>query len=112
MIIEIINNRDIQGFLYVAFVLIVGFSVAFGIAMPKSETFGINQGEVGGPFHGLLIAFQSMLGAFDLSHYEHTEAIAMFVVFAFAMVVVMLNLLIAIMCVHFLIRSRIPKAKH
>ena len=97
MIIEIIDDRDIQGFMYVAMVLIIGFSVAFGITMPESDTFGLIKHQLGGPFHGLLIVFQSMLGAFDLDQYEHTEAIAMFVVFAFAMVVVMLNLLIAIM---------------
>ena len=97
MVIEIIGDRDIQGFIYVTVVLIVGFSVAFGITMPESDAFGVTQHQPGGPFHGLLIVFQSMLGAFDLDQYEHTEAIAMFVVFAFAMVVVMLNLLIAIM---------------
>ena len=97
MIIEIVFDRDVKGFIYVTIVLIVGFSVALSISMPESDSFGLAENHIAGPFHSLLIVFQSMLGAFDLEHYEHIEAIAMFVIFAFVMVVVMLNLLIAIM---------------
>lgn len=90
-------NEDVTGFLYVAGVLLVGFSAAFSISMPESDQFGISWDQAGGPFRGVLIVFQSMLGAFDLGDYEHPEAIVMFVVFAMIMVVVMLNLLIAMM---------------
>ena len=95
MTMEILEDRDIKGFMYMAAVLVVGFSGAFAISMPESDTFGISFEESGGPFHGMLIVFQSMLGAFDLENYDHPLAIVMFVVFAFFMVVVMLNLIIA-----------------
>ena len=97
MIIEILAEPDVKGFIIVTMVLVIGFSSAFSISMPDSKTFGMNQYELGGPFHGVLVMFESMLGAFDLSDYENTLAIGMFVVFGFLMVVVMFNLLIAIM---------------
>ena len=93
--IEILRDEKIVGFMYVSLVLVVGFSTAFAISMPESHTFGISRNQLGGPFHGILVVFQSMLGAFDLNDYEHPLAIAMFVIFAFLMVVVMLNLIIA-----------------
>ena len=95
MTLDILEDRDIKGFMYVAAVLVVGFSAAFAITMPESETFGISFDQSGGPFHGMLIVFQSMLGAFDLENYDQPLAVVMFVIFAFFMVVVMLNLLIA-----------------
>ena len=97
MIIAIVFDRDVKGFLCVTVVLIIGFSGAFSISMPDSDQFSLTQHHIGGPFHGVLTVYMSMLGAFDLGDYVHWEPIAMFVVFAFFMVVVMLNLLISMM---------------
>lgn len=97
MTIAMLSDRDVKGFMYVAGVLVVGFSAAFTISMPKSDQFGVSWDQYSGPFRSVLIVFASMLGAFDLNDYEHPEALAMFVIFAMIMVVVMLNTLIAMM---------------
>eukprot|EP01043_Picozoa_sp_COSAG02_P047232 COSAG02_NODE_4505_length_5285_cov_2.317971_1_plen_195_part_00 len=76
----------------------VGFSVGFAVSMPDSTEFGlIEHNATGGPFHGLLIVFQSALGGFDLDDYTHPIAVMLYPVLSFVMVLVMLNLLIAMM---------------
>jgi hypothetical protein len=95
MATTIISNRDIEGFLCVSLLLLVGFSAAFAVCMPESRIFGFRESNPGGPAHGFLIVFQSMLGAFDVENYTHPAGIVMFVSFAFVMVLVLLNLLIA-----------------
>ena len=98
MVIAIVLDRDVKGFICVAVVLIIGFSGAFSISMPGSDAFSLAApNRIGGPLHGVLTVFQSMLGAFDMGDYVLWEPIALFVVFAFLMIVVMLNLLISMM---------------
>lgn len=96
MTTTILLNGDIKGFLCVSLLLLVGFSAAFTVCMPESQFFGFN-GQHGGPAYGFLVVFQFMLGTFELDNYTHPVAIMMFVLFAFVMVLVLLNLLIAMM---------------
>jgi WD40 repeat protein len=83
----IVQNGDIAGFFYVSVLLMVGFSVGFAVSMPKSKDFGLlDHDEIGGPFHGLLVVFQSTLGGFDLNQYTNPVAVLLFPVFSFVMV--------------------------
>ena len=77
-------------------ILVVGFSSAFAISMPSNDAF--DKGALG-PAAGLLTSYEALLGAFHMSDYDNTETQMMFILFLFAVVIVMLNLLIAIMYV-------------
>ena len=96
MATAMVADSDVLGFLCVTCVLLLGFSVAFAVCMPLSG-FGLNAEGTGGYAQGILVVFASMLGAFELESYPHPVAIVMFVMFAFVMALVLLNLLIAMM---------------
>jgi hypothetical protein len=99
-LIKIIEEilKDIVPFMVVLMILLLGFSNAFAVSMPTSVDYSFNLQGVGGPLSGMLTAFLSMLGDFDLgSQYKKPVAVLMFLVFLFLMVIVMMNLLIAIM---------------
>jgi hypothetical protein len=87
---------DIRGYMGLFLVILVGYSIAFAIAMPNSTVYGRLDPRVG-PFIGLLSVFDAMLGNFDWDHCENPQAVVMLVIFALLVVVVMLNLLIALM---------------
>lgn len=89
---------DIQGYLCILSILLIGFSVVFTVSMPDNERFaGDSSAGVAGPFTGLLTTFQAIVGTYEMTHYENTESQAFFHLYLFMMVIVMLNLLIAIM---------------
>jgi hypothetical protein len=74
------TNPDINGFFIVTLVLLYGFSVAFTVSMPHSETF-YSPGH-GGPLVSFLTTFEAMIGAFHLSNYDG-ETLAFFLLFLF-----------------------------
>lgn len=85
---------DIAPFLGILMLLLYGFAVAFAVAMPSSAEYNFDSDGVSGPF---VTAYLSMLGHMDPSTYSGAVPKAMMVLFQFAIVVVMMNLLIAIM---------------
>jgi hypothetical protein len=92
-VIEIIF--EIRGFVCILMILLVGFSVSFTVSMPENDAF--DSGGAAGPLAGVMTTFQAIVGSFHMKDYSNSEAKAFFYLFLFAMVVVMLNLLIAIM---------------
>eukprot|EP01047_Picozoa_sp_COSAG01_P034154 COSAG01_NODE_2551_length_7464_cov_3.080652_1_plen_1470_part_00 len=113
MLLKVVQG--LKGFMIVLAHLLVGYGLSLTICMPKSAAFGypsIYQS----PLHDdseffetrdkpwlltalpqLFTVYYSMLGNFDPSEYKNSEAIIIAASFAFLVVVVMLNLLIAIM---------------
>jgi hypothetical protein len=87
---------DIRGYVCILGVLLYGFSMCFAVSMPENEAFFSHSGHTG-PLVGLMTTFQAAVGTFAMSDYTNSGATAVFYLFLFLMVVVMLNLLIAIM---------------
>eukprot|EP01049_Picozoa_sp_SAG25_P002616 SAG25_NODE_138_length_14172_cov_11.875364_14_plen_226_part_00 len=89
---------DLQYFIVVIVVLLIGFSAAFAISMPDNAAF-----DTGEPYgmgllaSGVLTSYLAMLGAFDIADYTNTESTVFFAIFLFLILVIMLNLLIALM---------------
>jgi hypothetical protein len=93
----LVITRDVGPFLCVSFIAILGCTFFFCINQPEAgSAFGRFDGVAGflGP---LLTVVLASLGTFEISDYTKRTAVAMFLIFAFFVIVLMLNLLIAIM---------------
>jgi hypothetical protein len=93
----LVITRDVGPFLGVCSIVIAGCTCFFAINQPEaSSAFGDFEGIAGflGP---LLTVVLAMLGSFEIGDYTKRAAVAMFLLFAFFVIVLMLNLLIAIM---------------
>jgi hypothetical protein len=95
MILDV--TRDVGPFLGVCTIAIAGCTCFFAINQPEAgSAFGDFDG-VAGVLAPLLTVVLAMLGEFEIDNYTKKTAVAMFLLFAFFVVVLMLNLLIAIM---------------
>jgi hypothetical protein len=95
MILDI--TRDVGPFLGVCTIAIAGCTCFFAINQPEAgSAFGDFDGVAGflGP---LLTVTLAALGSFEIEDYTKKAAVGMFLIFAFFVIVLMLNLLIAIM---------------
>ena len=93
----LVITRDVGPFLGVCSLVIAGCTCFFTINQPEAgSAFGDFDG-VAGVFSPLLAVVLAMLGSFDINDYTKKAAVAMFLLFAFFVIILMLNLLIAIM---------------
>ncbi|CAD7696018.1 unnamed protein product [Ostreobium quekettii] len=100
MIFEII--KDISVFIFTAFAILFGFGIAFFVVfrhdVEENEDVSSQFGSVD---RALFTTFGMMLGEFDIQLFYTTKlpfvSLALFVVYMMAMMIVLLNLLIAIM---------------
>ena len=93
----LVITHDVGPFLGVCSIVIAGCTCFFAINQPEADSaFGDFDGVAGflGP---LLTVVLAMLGSFEIGDYTKRAAVAMFLLFAFFVIVLMLNLLIAIM---------------
>ena len=93
----LVITRDVGPFLGVCSIVIAGCTCFFAINQPEADSaFGDFDGVAGflGP---LLTVVLAMLGSFEIGDYTKRAAVGMFLFFAFFVIVLMLNLLIAIM---------------
>ena len=89
---------DLQYFIVVILVLLMGFSAAFAVSMPDNAAFDDGEPYGMGLFaSGVLTSYLAMLGAFDIADYTNAESTVFFAIFLFLILVIMLNLLIALM---------------
>jgi hypothetical protein len=93
----LVITRDVGPFLGVCSIVIAGCTCFFAINQPEAgSAFGDFDG-VAGFLSPLLTVTLAMLGSFEIGDYTKRAAVAMFLLFAFFVIVLMLNLLIAIM---------------
>ena len=93
----LVITRDVGPFLGVCSIVIAGCTCFFAINQPEAgSAFGDFDG-VAGFLAPLLTVVLAMLGSFEIGDYTKRAAVAMFLLFAFFVIVLMLNLLIAIM---------------
>ena len=93
----LVITRDVGPFLGVCSIVIVGCTCFFAINAPEaSSEFGNFDGVVGF-LAPLLKVVLATLGSYDIRDYTKKAAVAMFLFFAFFVILLMLNLLIAIM---------------
>jgi hypothetical protein len=93
----LVITRNVGPFLGVCSIVIAGCTCFFAINQPEAgSAFGDFDG-VAGFLTPLLTVTLAALGSFDIEDYTKRAAVAMFLFFAFFVIVLMLNLLIAIM---------------
>jgi hypothetical protein len=93
----LVITRDVGPFLGVCSIVIVGCTCFFAINQPEAgSAFGDFDG-VAGFLSPLLTVTLAALGSFSIGDYTKRAAVGMFLFFAFFVIVLMLNLLIAIM---------------
>ena len=93
----LVITRDVVPFLGVCSIVIAGCTCFFAINQPEAgSAFGDFDG-VAGFLSPLLTVALAALGSFSIGDYTKRAAVAMFLFFAFFVIVLMLNLLIAIM---------------
>jgi hypothetical protein len=93
----LVITRDVGPFLGVCSIVIVGCTCFFAINQPQAGSAFGNFDGVAGFLSPLLTVTLAALGSFDIEDYTTRAAAAMFLVFAFFVIILMLNLLIAIM---------------
>ena len=93
----LVITRDVGPFLGVCAIVIAGSTCFLAINQPEAGTvFGDFDGETGF-LSPLLTVTLAALGSFKIADYTKWAAVAMFLFFAFFVIILMLNLLIAIM---------------
>ena len=93
----LVITRDVVPFLGVCTIAIAGCTCFFAINQPEAgSAFGDFDG-VAGFLSPLLTVTLAALGSFEIGDYTKRAAVAMFLLFGFFVIVLMLNLLIAIM---------------
>ena len=93
----LVITRDVGPFLGVCSIVIAGCTCFFAINQPEAgSAFGDFDG-VAGFLSPLLTVTLAALGSFSIGDYTKWAAVGMFLFFAFFVIVLMLNLLIAIM---------------
>ena len=93
----LVITRDVGPFLGVCSIVIAGCTCFFAINQPEAgSAFGDFDG-VAGFLSPLLVVTLAALGSFSIGDYTKRAAVGMFLFFAFFVIVLMLNLLIAIM---------------
>jgi hypothetical protein len=93
----LVITRDVGPFLGVCSIVIAGSTCFFAINQPEAgSVFGDFDG-VTGFLSPLLTVTLAALGGFVIGDYNSRSAVTMFLFFAFFVIVLMLNLLIAIM---------------
>ena len=93
----LVITHDVGPFLGVCSIVIAGCTCFFAINQPEAgSAFGDFDGAAGF-LAPLLTVVLAMLGSFEIGDYTKRAAVAMFLFFAFFVIVLMLNLLIAIM---------------
>ena len=93
----LVITRDVGPFGGVCSLVIAGCTCFFAINQPEvGSAFG-DFDAVAGFLAPLLAVVLAMLGSFEINDYTKRAAVAMFMLFAFFVIVLMLNLLIAIM---------------
>jgi hypothetical protein len=93
----LVITRDVGPFLGVCSIVIAGCTCFFAINQPEpSSAFGEFDG-VAGFLNPLLTVILATLGSYNIGDYTTRAAVTMFLFFAFFVILLMLNLLIAIM---------------
>jgi hypothetical protein len=90
-------THDVGPFIGVCSLVIVGCTFFFAINAPEADLAFGNFDGVGGALTPLLTVTLAALGSFNIHDYTKRAAVAMFLLFAFFVIILMLNLLIAIM---------------
>lgn len=80
--------EDFPEFGKVAVIIFVGFTLAFAISMPDNESF--DDRGVLGLSSGIMTVFRASMGSFHVEDYTTTQATALFVLFMFVTVIIML----------------------
>jgi hypothetical protein len=93
----LVITRDVVPFLGVCSIVIAGCTCFFAINQPEAGSAFSDFDGVAGFLAPLLTVILAMLGSFEIGDYTKRAAVAMFLLFAFFVIVLMLNLLIAIM---------------
>ena len=93
----LVITRDVGPFLGVCSIVIAGCTCFFAIDQPEAGSAFGNFDGVAGFLTPLLTVTLAMLGSYEIGDYTKRAAVAMFLFFAFFVIILMLNLLIAIM---------------
>ena len=93
----LVITRDVGPFLGVCSIVIAGCTCFFAINQPEAGSAFGNFDGVAGFLTPLLTVTLAMLGSYEIGDYTKRAAVAMFLFFAFFVIILMLNLLIAIM---------------
>jgi hypothetical protein len=90
-------THDVGPFLSVCSLVIAGCTFFLAINQPEADSAFGNFDGIGGILTPLLTVTLAALGSFEIGDYTKRAAVAMFLIFAFFVIILMLNLLIAIM---------------
>jgi hypothetical protein len=86
---------EMYGFIVVNIVLLWGFAISLSVATEQDHEWDAE--ETGNVPASLFATFIALLGTFDSAKFDYALSGVIFTLFAFSMIIVMLNLLIAIM---------------
>eukprot|EP01046_Picozoa_sp_COSAG06_P010599 COSAG06_NODE_581_length_14007_cov_3.569056_16_plen_854_part_00 len=87
---------DSVGFMFIFCMMLYGFAVALTVSMPASDAYDIDDKTLGlgAPLVKIL---EAMSGAYEPDDYGSPEAATVLIIFIFAIIIIMLNMLIALM---------------